>query len=230
MNYALILAGGSGIRMESEIPKQFIQVNGKPILAYTMDRFEKHPGIDTMVVVSISGWEDFIWRMCKELGYRKLSKVVTGGDSALSSIQNGIDALQCHDDDIIVIHDGVRPLVDADSITAVIEDCSQYGCAISSVPLIEHIAYVGKSRTDVHYIPRENAFRTITPQAYRFSVIQDAYRKAREKGLNSAFIGTLLMDLGEPVCLSKGSEKNIKITNPKDLVFFSTMLDKLCGC
>lgn len=225
MNIALILAGGSGTRMESEIPKQFIEVNNKPILCYTIERFEKHPAIDSIVIVSKAGWEGFIWKLARVRNYTKLSSVVTGGDSALSSIKKGMDALHCDDDDIIIIHDGVRPLVDAASIDAVLSDCNQYGAAISSVPLIEHIAYVGKCRTDVHYIPRENAFRTITPQAYRYKVIKNAYKQAEERGMHSAFIGTLLMDLGEKVCLSNGSEKNIKITDPKDLIYFSQMVN-----
>lgn len=225
MTFSIILAGGSGTRMESVIPKQFIEVNGKPILGYTIERFQNHSSIDAIIIVSISGWKDFILKLAAERGYTKVSSVVEGGDSALASIKKGVESIDCKDDDIIIIHDGVRPLVDSSSIDAVLADCKQYGCAISSVPLIEHIAYVGKSRTDVHYIPRENAFRTITPQAYRYSVIRNAVEKAERLGLNSAFIGTLMMDLGEPVCLSKGSEKNIKITDPKDLVFFSQMVE-----
>ena len=225
---AIILAGGSGLRMEREIPKQFIDVFGKPILAYTIERFEKHPSIDQIVVVCVRGWENYTREMAIRFGFSKLKKVVTGGDSALSSIKIGVNALQCQNEDIIVIHDGVRPLVNALSIDEVIKDCKDYGGAMSSVPLIEHVVYEGSNRTDLHYISREKAFRAVTPQAYKYEILVKAFNKSAEKGIGerSAFIGTLMMDLGEKVCLSKGSEKNIKITDPKDLIYFQTMLDQ----
>ena len=227
MTIAIILAGGSGRRMEREIPKQFIDVSGKPVLAYTIERFEKHPSIDQIVVVCVKGWEDYTLQMAKKYNFSKLKTVVKGGDSALSSIRNGVEALLCQGEDIIVIHDGVRPLVDERSIDAVIQDCKQYGGAISSIPLIEHIVYEGDSRTDLKYIPRDKAFRTVTPQAYRYGLVVDAYKESERTGIgmNSSFIGTMMMDLGIPVCLSKGSERNIKITDPKDLVYFQTTLE-----
>lgn len=228
MIFAVILAGGSGIRMEREIPKQFIEVAGKPILAYTLDRFQKHPMVDKIVVVCVHGWEEYTSEMAGRFGFSKLTQVVTGGDSALSSIRKGVDAVQGCDDDIVIVHDGVRPLVDAASIDAVIADARIYGGAISSVPLVEHIVHQGDRRQDVSYIARENAFRTLTPQAYRLANLIAAYRKAEATGVGfrSSFIGTMMMDLGEPVVLSRGSERNIKITDPKDLVYFESMLSR----
>lgn len=225
MIFAVILAGGSGIRMEREIPKQFIEVGGKPILAYTLDRFQKHPVVDEIVVVCVSGWEDYTRKMAEKYGFSKMTGVVTGGDSALSSIRKGVEAIQGSDDDIVIVHDGVRPLVDVASIDAVIADCKVYGGAISSVPLVEHIVHQGANRQELNYIPREKAFRTLTPQAYRLGNIIAAYRKAETTGigLQSSFIGTMMMDIGEPVVLSRGSERNIKITDPKDLVYFESM-------
>lgn len=228
MNIAIILAGGYGRRMAREIPKQFIVVAGKPILAYTIDKFETHPSIDQIVVVCVNGWEDYTRGMVIEFHFSKVKAVVSGGETALSSIKKGMCALPCQDEDILIIHDGVRPLVDAQSIDAVIEDCKQYGGAISSVPLIEHIVYEGDSRTDLKYIPREKAFRTVTPQAYRYRQVIDAYKTSEKTGIgkDSSFIGTLMMDLGIPVCLSKGSGRNIKITDPIDLVYFQSTLEK----
>ena len=222
MNIALIVAGGKGARMSCEIPKQFIEVKGKPILAYTLERFEKFPFIDSIYIVCLAGWEEFVRKFVRGLGFQKVQGVVPGGDTALASIQNGVDALSCGDDDIVIVHDGVRPLVDEESVRAVIDDSAEYGCAVSSIPLTEHLAYVNESRLTESYLPRENAFRTVTPQAYRYSKLISAFRKSAETGIgrNSSFIGTMMMDLGEPVCLSKGSEKNIKITHPHDLVYF----------
>lgn len=227
MTTAIILAGGSGSRIGATLPKQFIEVKGKPILVYTLESFQKHPKIDRIVVVCISGWKTEIEKMISCYHLNKITNIVTGGDTALDSIKNGISAIPFQSDDIIVIHDGVRPLVDAESISEVIKDCKIYGGAISSIPLVEHVIISGRDRTDLHYIPRENSFRTITPQAYLFSKIESAFRKSEEMGIgqNSAFIGTLMMDVGEKVCLSKGSEKNIKITDIKDVYYFKSLFE-----
>ena len=229
MNVALILAAGIGSRMSHDTPKQFIEVKGKPILAYTLERFEQFPFIDAIYIVCRAGWEEYVREFVRSLGFQKVRGIVTGGETALASIKNGVDALPCGKDDIVVVHDGVRPLVDEESVRAVIEDCKQYGCAVSSIPLAEHIAYAKDSRMTEKYIPRENAFRTVTPQAYRYAKLISAFQKSAETGIgrNSSFIGTLMMDLGEPVCLSKGSEKNIKITHPRDLVYFRAEIGDL---
>ena len=213
------------MRMGATIPKQFIEVNGKPILVYTLEIFERHPLIDSIEVVCIEGWEKDVLSYKEKYGIRKMNGVVTGGTSALESIKKGIDALNCEDDDIIVVHDGVRPLVEDFVISNVIHDCEQYGGAISSMPLIEHVIFQGPRRTDLKYIPRENAYRTVTPQAYRYFKVKTAYQKRAESGLglNSAFIGTLMIDVGEQVCLSRGSDKNVKITDPKDIVYFKSV-------
>ena len=136
--------------------------------------------------------------------------------------------MTCKEEDIVIVHDGVRPFVDNDSIDAVITDAQKYGGAISSVPLVEHVVFQGEGRTDLHYIPRESAYRTITPQAYAYKKLMDAFRKSDITGVgkDSPFIGTLMMDLGEKVCLSKGSDKNIKITSPKDLVYFQSSVEQ----
>ena len=208
--------------MGAEIPKQFIEVHGKPILAYTLERFEKHSEIDAIEVVCIQGWEEQVRDYSTKYGITKLKSVVTGGNSALESIKIGVDNLHANDQDIIMIHDGVRPLVDDQTISNVISDCQQYGGAIAAISLVEHIFYMGDNRTDLHYIPRENAFRTVTPQAYRLSKIKSAFKKSEETGAgkDAPFIGILMMDVGEEVCLSKSSDNNIKITDPKDVTFF----------
>ncbi len=226
MNIALILAGGSGTRMLNETPKQFIHVNGRPLLDFTIERFQLHPKIDSITIVCLHGWESYVKVLCSDREYDKVNSIVTGGRSAIESIKKGIETLSCEDEDVIVIHDGVRPLVDEASIDAVIRDCKQYGGAISAVPSLEHMVYQGDSRTDIHYIPREKTFKTITPQAYLYSNIIDAFRTMETTGAgrDAAFIGTLMMDIGLPVCLSPGSSTNIKITMPGDLELFSILL------
>ena len=225
MIHALILAGGIGTRVGAGKPKQFIEIGGKPILIHTLDKFQKHPLIDRIAVVCVEGWEEEVRSYRETYGLSKLESVVTGGRTALESIRRGIDSLASAEDDIIVIHDGVRPLVDEKTITNVIIDCRRYGGAISAVPLIEHVFFKGDEETDLHYIPRENAYRTVTPQAYTGAKIRRAFRKSDETGIgaNAPFIGIMMVDLGEPVCLSQGSEENVKITDPKDINYFKSL-------
>ncbi len=225
MIHALILAGGIGTRVGADKPKQFIEIGGKPILVHTLEKFQRHPLIDRIAVVCVEGWEEEVRSYRQTYGLSKLESVVTGGRTALESIRRGVDSLGSSKEDIIVIHDGVRPLVDEKTITNVIIDCRRYGGAISAVPLIEHVFFKGEEETDLHYIPRENAYRTVTPQAYTDAKIQRAFRKSDETGIgaNAPFIGIMMVDLGEPVCLSQGSEENVKITDPKDINYFKSM-------
>ena len=225
MTYALILAGGIGIRVGADKPKQFIEIGGKPILVHTLEKFQKHPMIDRIAVVCVEGWEEEVRSFRHIYGLSKLDSVVTGGRTALESIRHGVDSLASSEEDIIVIHDGVRPLVDEKSITNVIIDCRRYGGAISAIPLIEHVFFKGDEETDLHYIPRENAYRTVTPQAYTGAKIRRAFRKSDETGIgaNAPFIGIMMVDLEEPVCLSQGSEENVKITDPKDINYFKSL-------
>lgn len=228
MVFALIIAGGAGKRMGETIPKQFLQVEGKPILVHTLEKFQNHPMIDDIYVVCIQGWEDYVSSFITKYDITKLKVVVTGGETALDSIKRGVGAITADKDDIIVIHDGVRPLIDEESIKGVIEDAFRYGGAICALPMKEHIVIRGEKSTDVHYLPRENAFRTVTPQAYQYKVIRNAYTQMETTGIgkDSPFIGTLMMDLGIPVCLSKCQEYNIKLTTPIDLSVFKEILIK----
>ena len=225
MTHALILAGGIGARVGADKPKQFIEIGGKPILVHTLEKFQKHPMIDRIAVVCVEGWEEEVRSYRHIYGLSKLDSVVTGGRTALESIRHGVDSLASSEEDIIVIHDGVRPLVDEKSITNVIIDCRGYGGAISAIPLIEHVFFKGDEETDLHYIPRENAYRTVTPQAYTGAKIRRAFRKSDETGIgaNAPFIGIMMVDLEEPVCLSQGSEENVKITDPKDINYFKSL-------
>lgn len=226
MTFAIILAGGKGVRLGASVPKQFIVVEGKPILVHTLEKFQTHPLIDAIAVVCIQGWEDVVREYAVRFSITKLSQVVTGGETALESIRRGINSLDCKEDDIVVIHDSVRPLVDEDIISNVIRDTAIYGGAISSVPLSEHVFTPGEEPGMYSYIPKEHAWRAVSPHAYTYRKIISAFKKAEETGIgmNSAFIGTMMVDLGEKVVLSKGSERNIKITDPNDLAFFNLNL------
>ena len=144
MNVAIILASGQGQRMGQDIPKQFINVYDKPVLIYTLEGFQKHPEIDAIEVVCIDGWHDIVRAYARQFNIDKLKWIVSGGNSAQESIRNGVFHLEehCSGDDIIIVHDGIRPLVDETVLSDVIVKCRQYGNAVSSLPYNEQIFVV----------------------------------------------------------------------------------------
>ena len=233
MNIALIIAGGVGARMGQDIPKQFINVYDKPILLYTLEGFERHPMVDAIEVVCIEGWEDTVWSYAQHYNISKLKWIVTGGAMVQESIRNGVFSLEdkCSADDVIIIHDGIRPLVDAEVLTDVIRKAQQYGNAVSSMPYNEQIFLVNPDddTTTKAFIPRETIRRVCTPQAYQFSLLDEKYHEAfdRQIGIHgSHYTNTMMVELGVTLHFAAGSDKNIKLTTPDDLEIFKGYLAK----
>ena len=225
MTAAIILASGSGRRMGQDIPKQFISVYDRPVLIYTLESFQNHPGIDAIEVVCLDGWQDIVRAYAKQFGIDKLKWIVPGGDSAQDSIRNGVDGLREHlgDDDTVVIHDGVRPLIDEAVLTNVLVTCEKCGNAVSSMPYNEQIFLTEDGVTTTKYIPRETLRRVVTPQAYRYGTVYEKYKEAYEKGIGikgSAYTNTMMTELGETLYFAPGSDKNIKLTTSEDLELF----------
>lgn len=231
MNVAIIIAGGSGHRMGMDIPKQFIHVYDKPILIYTLEGFENNPQIDAIEVVCIDGWQNMVWAYAKQFKITKLMWIVTGGETGQESIRNGVYNLEgkCETDDIIVIHDGVRPLVEQAVLSDVINKCEQYGNAVTSMPYNEQIFIVDDDVSTTKYIPRETLRRVSTPQAYKFGKLNAAYHEAFEKKIGiygSSYTNTMMVDLGERLYFATGSDMNIKLTTPENLEIFKAYLDR----
>lgn len=229
MNVAVIIAAGSGHRMGQDIPKQFINVYDKPILLYTLEGFQNHPMIDAIEVVTLEGWIDFVWAYARQFGITKLKWVVPGGTTGQESIRNGVYSLEgkCNDDDIVVIHDGIRPLVDESVLTDVLEVCREKGNAITSMPYNEQIFLVEDEASTTRYIPREALRRVSTPQAYKFSKLDWAYHEAFAKQIGiygSSYTNTMMADLGERLYFAAGSDRNIKLTTKGDLELFKAYL------
>ncbi len=231
MNIAVIIAGGSGSRMGQNIPKQFINVYDKPIIIYTMESFQKHPMVDAMEVVCIEGWHDVLWAYSRQFNITKLKWVVGGGKTGQESIRNGIYNLEGIADvnDIVIIHDGIRPLVDATVLSDVIQKAKEFGNGVTSLPYNEQIFVVNSEdeTTTKQYIPRETLRRVSTPQAYKFGRLDEAYHEAYEKGIGiygSAYTNTMMVELGETLHFAAGSDKNIKLTTKDDLEMFKGYL------
>lgn len=230
-NIAIIIAGGSGHRMGQDIPKQFINVYDKPIIIYTLESFQKHPMVDEIEVVCIEGWEQILWAYAKQFGIDKLKWIVPGGNSGQESIRNGVYNLQgkCKNGDIVIIHDGVRPLVDGEILTDVIRTAQKYGNGVTSRPVNEQVFLVNEKddTTTSAYIQREKLRIVATPQAYEFSNLFARYKEAFEKGIGihgSSYTNTMMVELGETLHLASGSDRNIKLTTKDNLEIFKATL------
>ena len=227
MNYAIIIAGGSGHRMGQDIPKQFINVYDKPVLIYTLEGFQRHPQVNAIMVVCLEGWHDVLWAYAHQFNISKLKWVVSGGNTGQESIRNGVFNLEgkASGDDIVIIHDGIRPLVDEFVLTDVIMKAHKYGNAVTSLPYNEQIFVINPDNEEStnQYIPRETLRRVSTPQAYKFEKLDWAYHEAFEKGIGiygSAYTNTMMVELGETLYFAAGSDKNIKLTTKDDLEMF----------
>ena len=230
-NIAVIIAGGSGKRMGQDIPKQFINVYDKPVLIYTLESFENHPQIDAIEVVCLDGWHDVLRAYARQFNITKLKWIVSGGSSGQESIRNGVYNLEgkAQSDDIIVIHDGIRPLVDASVLTDVLVKAAEFGNAVTSMPYNEQIFIISEKykTTTKRYIPRETLRRVSTPQAYRFDILDQKYHEAFEKKIGifgSSYTNTMMVELGETLHFAAGSDKNIKLTTKDDLELFKAYL------
>lgn len=229
MNIAIIIAGGVGSRMGQDIPKQFINVYDKPVIIYTLEGFQKHPLIDAIEVVCIDGWHDVLWAYAKQYGIDKLKWVVSGGKTGQESIRNGVYNLEdkINADDVVVIHDGIRPLVEETVLSDVIVKCKQYGNAVTSMPYNEQIFVIDDEFSTTKYIPRETLRRVSTPQAYKFGKLDEKYHEAFEKEIGiygSSYTNTMMVELGERLYFAAGSDKNIKLTTKDDLEIFKGYL------
>lgn len=231
MTVAIIIAGGSGKRMGQDIPKQFLNVYDKPVLMYTLQGFQSHPEVDAIEVVCIDGWHDVVWAYAKQLQITKLQWVISGGSTGQESIRNGVKNLEgvCSDDDVVIIHDGIRPLVDDTVLSDVIDKCRKFGNGVTSLPYNEQIFVVDPDNKDTttQYIPRETLRRVSTPQAYRFGKLSWAYEKAFKEGIGiygSSYTNTMMVELGERLYFAAGSDKNIKLTTVDDLELFKAHL------
>lgn len=228
MNIALLTAGGTGSRMGLEIPKQFLHVNDKPVIVYTLEAFERHPGIDEIIVVVLEGWEEVLKAYAKQFNISKLKYVVTGGPDGQSSIKNGLDELaKYHDSNeiVVLVHDGNRCLVSSQIISDSLATYAANGSAVACIPCVEAVFISEDKHTSTETIQREKLFRTQTPHVYKLADLLSAHEEAKLKGITGSTAScTLMQQLGKKVYFSVGSELNIKITTTEDLELFKAII------
>lgn len=228
-NIALIIAGGVGARMGQDIPKQFINVYDKPVIVYTMEAFQKHHEIDGIEIVCVDEWQGALKAYAKQFGIAKLENVVSGGKNGQDSIRNGLyDIAERHsgENDVVLVHDAIRPMVSEEIITDNIRVCREYGNAITVVPCTAAMLKTYDSLSTTEQVPRDNLKITQTPQAFFINDIVEAHKEALSKGItNSVASCTMYIELGKKLYMSKGSEKNLKLTTTEDIEIFKALLN-----
>ena len=228
MNIAVIFAGGSGKRMNTvSRPKQFLELHGKPVIIYTLELFDNHPQIDGIVVVCISPWIPFLEKQLKKFEINKVSCIVPGGETGQKSIYNGLVAAasqygeQCN----VLIHDGVRPLITAQTISDCVKIVEEKGNCITCVPATE--TFVVKQKDGTLEIPtRDNSLIARAPQCFKLKDILDVHHKAQREG-RFDFIDscTMMSHYGHNMNTIIGPMENIKITTPTDFFIFRAMVE-----
>jgi 2-C-methyl-D-erythritol 4-phosphate cytidylyltransferase len=230
MNIALLTAGGVGNRMGQDIPKQFMTIDNIPVIIYTIKAFQDHPQIDAIAVVCLSGWEAPLRAYCNQFNITKLKWIFPGGNSNQESIYNGLKGLHdagCSNEDIVLVHDGVRPLVAQRIITENIQCCQKYGYAVTGMVCKEAIMEKVDDCVRNISIPRERLIRTQTPHTYHLGDLLKAHADAKKKNIeNTVASCTLMAALGfDDQHLVIGSEKNgLKLTRTEDVELFKALL------
>ena len=226
---AVIFAGGTGSRMKSTTkPKQFLELHGKPIIIHTLEHFENHPLIDAIVVVCIEEWIDYLNKLLVKFQINKVIKVVPGGKTGQMSIYNGLNVIHQSEfrNDIVLIHDGVRPLINAETITNNIECVRKNGSAITVKPVIETVIQVDDEHNIVDVVERSNCQTAVAPQGFFFNDIYEAHLKAQsEEMFDFTDSATLMRYYGFKLNTVMGGSENIKITMPSDFYIFRAIYE-----
>ena len=220
---AMLFAGGSGVRMEySDLPKQFLEVGGKPIIIHTMEHFSHHPQVDAIVVACKEEWIDYLKKLIAGFNVQKVRAIVPGGPNGFDSIHNGVVAtaeFSQNGDDLILICDGVRPMLSEKLITDCIEHTRKYHTAVPVTPSIDSLLYSTDGETCGKSYARNTMYITQAPQGYTMERILWAHAEAYRRGiLNPVSSSELFIELGEKVHIFKGERFNIKVTTPEDLI------------
>ena len=233
MNIAVILAGGVGNRLGAGIPKQFVEILGKPILAYTIEPFDKHPDVDAVLVVCVKPYVDYIWELKEKYGFEKLKWVTEGGTTFQESVMNGMNYLsdKAQSDDTVLFHFGASPFIKPDIITDVIRVCKEKGT--NAISTTDYLLLSGMKNTTAsvsdpdnyteEYINRDTIAVMNTPHAFQYGFLVNMYKEAVETGIIDTVephTTTLMYAMGKKIYFSKGSQDNIKITTKDDLEMF----------
>lgn len=229
---ALIFAGGAGRRMNSRSkPKQFLELHGKPIIIYTLEHFEYHDEIDRITVVCLTDWITELKGLLRRYGITKVTEIVPGGETGHDSIYYGLAAMRkfSSDDDIVLIHDGVRPLITEELITENIRTVRGYGNAVTVERARESLVRCIDGKTVAEVPRRDQMFVAKAPQSFRYGAILRLYEMARADGIKTIDSSHLCSIYHAPMHIVESSPNNIKITEPADYYIFRALYEALEG-
>ena len=226
MNTALILAGGTDSRFKMDIPKQFVNVNNRPIIVYTLEAFQNHPEIDEIIVSCLDGWQEMVRVYGKQFNITKLKHIISGGKDAQESTYKGLQHIKNKMDqgDIVVIHDAIRPLITEEIISKSIEMCRKKGMGVAATHIMDTIMHSGNGKEGYQSINRYEIMKVQTPQAFNYSLIMGLHERAiREKCTGAWDNSSMITKLGEKVFFSEGSDINMKINTIEDVEMFKAL-------
>ena len=230
MTTALIFAGGTGQRMNTRAkPKQFLELHGKPIIIYTLEHFEYHSDIDNIIIVCLEKWIRELKHLLQYYTFEKVSQVLPGGDGGDRSIYNGLKALEgiCMPGDIVLIHDGVRPLINEELITANIEKVKEWGNAITIEAVTETVVRLNGDDLITEVPLREKMFAAKAPQSFRYGMIWELYQRAAKEGIRTVDSAHLCSLYGVEMHTVKSTPNNMKITQPADYYIFRALYEAM---
>lgn len=226
MNVALILAGGTDSKFEMDIPKQFVNVNNRPIIVYTLEAFQKHPEIDEIIITCLDGWQEMVRVYSKQFNITKLTDIISGGKDAQESTYKGLQHLKgkMNKGDVVVIHDAIRPLVSEEIITKSIEMCHKKGMGVAATHIMDTIMHSGNGKEGYQSINRYEIMKVQTPQAFDYQVIMEFHERAiAENCLGAWDNSSMITKLGEKVYFSEGTDVNMKINTVEDVAMFKAL-------
>ncbi len=217
MTSAVIVAAGKGRRFGS--PKQFVPLRGKPLVLHTIEKFERSRSVTEIVLVVPRRWVTKMTQQIEDSGFKKVNRVVKGGSRRMDSVYSGLLVAQ---GDIVVIHDGVRPLVTPSMIDRAVRKCKKHGACIYAISATDTVKLAQNGSVE-RTLERENVYLTQTPQVFRKSLLLKAYTSAYEKGIEASDDAYLLELIGVPIKILNGTRENIKVTSPLDLHLVETL-------
>lgn len=228
---ALIFAGGTGQRMNTASkPKQFLELHGKPILIYTIEHFEFHSEVDNIVVVCLENWIRELRRFLRLYEITKVSNIIVGSAAGGDySIYNGLQAMEMTHkrDDIVLIHDGVRPLINAELISANIAKVKEFGNAITCESVTESVIKSSDGKTVESVLKRSEMYSAKAPQSFRYGDIWELYQRAKKDGMRVIDSADLCSNYGVKMNIVKSTSNNIKITAPQDYYIFRALYEEM---
>ena len=229
MTVGMLLAGGVGRRMGADIPKQFLEVNGRPVICYPLEIMEKHPEIDQIEIVCIAEYIDLLWEIVGQYGFDKVKWIVPGGATCQESTWCGLRNLEgvLRDDDVILIHMSSYPLANADIMSGCIRSAREKGNGCTARPILYSVYFTDDRKTATKQIDRDKLMLCTVPYAFRFGECAELYNRAFAEGkgvTGNVFTNTLYCDYGKRIYFSPDSETNIKVTTPEDIGLMETFL------